>query len=120
VVTYAGFATGELKNRLLRESDCLCFPTYYFAESFGLVLVEALAAGLPILTTRWRAIPEILPPEYASFATPRSPESVAAKLAGLIAPARPAFAELRQRFLTHYVASRHVEAMRAALEQTAA
>lgn len=117
VVSYAGFAAGEEKARLLRESDCLCFPTYYFAESFGLVLVEALAAGLPVVTTRWRAIPEIMPAELASFAAPRSPGSVAAKLAEMIAPAAPKFTELRQRFLTHYAAGRYVEAMRAALEQ---
>ena len=57
MVEYCGFVTGAAKHRVLVESDCLSFPTWYSAESFGLVLVEALAFGLPVITrsTRRRA-----------------------------------------------------------------
>jgi glycosyltransferase involved in cell wall biosynthesis len=46
---------------LMAESDLLAFPT--LDETFGFVLAEALATGLPVATTRTRAIPEILPAE---------------------------------------------------------
>ena len=72
-VTYAGFVFGPAKQRILTESDCFCFPTYYYAESFGLVLVEAMAFGLPVITTRWRSIPELLPQDYPGFVDIRSP-----------------------------------------------
>ncbi|HSH93134.1 MAG TPA: glycosyltransferase family 4 protein, partial [Roseimicrobium sp.] len=58
---YAGFVSGTEKDRLFREHDCLVFPTFYSAESFGLVVVEAMAFGMPVITTRWRAVPSLLP-----------------------------------------------------------
>jgi glycosyltransferase involved in cell wall biosynthesis len=111
-VTYAGFVRGETKARLLRESDCLCFPTYYYAESFGLVVVEAMAAGLPVVATRWRAIPELLPAGYPGFVPPRSPQAVAERLMEIVTGANADFDSLRRRFLENFVAARHVEALR--------
>jgi glycosyltransferase involved in cell wall biosynthesis len=111
-VTYAGFVGGEEKVRLLRESDCLCFPTYYYAESFGLVVVEAMAAGLPVVATRWRAIPELLPPDYHGFVPARSPAVLADRLAEVVDGSIANFEELRRRFLGEFVAARHVAALR--------
>ena len=37
-----------------------CLPTFYEAETFGIVLVEAMSLGLPVVATRWRGIPEIV------------------------------------------------------------
>jgi glycosyltransferase involved in cell wall biosynthesis len=82
-VTYLGFAGGERKRQAFVESDIFCFPTYYHAESFGLVVVEAMAFGLPVVTTRWRSIPEILPPDYAGLVDPKSPEQIAEALVRL-------------------------------------
>ena len=76
-VTFSGFVTGADKLRLLRESDCLCFPTYYDLESFGLVVLEAMAAGLQVITTRWRALPEILPSDHCGFVPLRDAEAIA-------------------------------------------
>jgi glycosyltransferase involved in cell wall biosynthesis len=111
--TYAGFVSGEVKSRLLRESDCLCFPTYYHAESFGLVIVEAMAVGMSVVATRWHAIPELLPPDHPGFVPPRSPGEIAA---ALIRVATHADAELlRAHFLASYTEARHVECLRSAL-----
>jgi glycosyltransferase involved in cell wall biosynthesis len=38
----------------------LLFPTYFRYETLGLVLLEAMGAGLPVITTRRAAIPEIV------------------------------------------------------------
>jgi glycosyltransferase involved in cell wall biosynthesis len=80
LIYYVGFASGEHKQQLFLESDCFCFPTYYPAESFGLVLLEAMAYGLPIVTTRWRMIPEVLPSGYPGIVSPQSPAEIAAAL----------------------------------------
>jgi glycosyltransferase involved in cell wall biosynthesis len=51
-IEYLGFVSGEQKNGLLRQADLFCFPTYYENENQPVNLIEAMAFGLPILTTR--------------------------------------------------------------------
>ena len=58
-IFYAGFVGSEKKSILLAESDCLLFPTEYPGETFGLVVAEALLAGIPALVSPWRGIPEV-------------------------------------------------------------
>jgi glycosyltransferase involved in cell wall biosynthesis len=116
-VEYVGFVSGEAKRRLLEESDCLCFPTYYHAESFGLVVVEAMAAGMTVVTTRWRAIPELLPSEYPGLVPVRSPEAVAEAL--IRALDRDDAEQLRNYFVVRFTEQQHVESLRRALLLTA-
>ena len=79
-VSYVGFVSGEAKRRAFADSDGFCFPTYYYAESFGLVVLEAMAFGLPIVASRWRSIPEILGANHPGLLAPRDPEQVATAL----------------------------------------
>jgi glycosyltransferase involved in cell wall biosynthesis len=44
--------------RIMAESDVFVFPSYF--EGFGLVLLEAMAAGLPVLTTTATAGPDTI------------------------------------------------------------
>lgn len=115
LVEYVGFVSGEEKARLFQDSDCFCLPTYYPAESFGLVLVEAMAYGLPVVTTNWRMIPELLPPGYAGIVPPRAPEQIAT---ALIAMAQQDYdPSLRAHFLKNFTEERFAENIRAALRQ---
>jgi glycosyltransferase involved in cell wall biosynthesis len=99
-VEYRGFVSGEKKSQLLREHDCLCFPTWYSAESFGIVLVEAMAYGMMIIATKWRAVPELLPAGYGHIVEARSPVQIAETLVKIVtADYDP---RLRQRFLERY------------------
>jgi glycosyltransferase involved in cell wall biosynthesis len=83
-VQYQGFVAGDEKNRWLREADLFCFPTYYQNENQPVNLIEAMAFGLPILTTHWRSIPELFPPGYSGLVDIRSPEQVAQGLVALL------------------------------------
>jgi glycosyltransferase involved in cell wall biosynthesis len=116
-VKYVGFVSGDEKRRLLEESDCHCFPTYYLAESFGLVVVEAMAAGMTVVTTRWRAIPDLLPSEYPGLVAVRSPEAVADAL--IRALERDDAAQLRDHFVVRFTENQHVESLQRALLLTA-
>jgi len=45
-----GRASESVKHAMLREADILCAPSL-FGESFGMVLTEALAAGIPVVAS---------------------------------------------------------------------
>jgi phosphatidylinositol alpha-mannosyltransferase len=47
-VRFMGFVSQEEKIRLLRKAAIACYPAIY-GESFGIVLLEALATGTPII-----------------------------------------------------------------------
>jgi phosphatidylinositol alpha-mannosyltransferase len=47
-VTFLGYISEEDKIHHLHRADLFCSPAYY-GESFGIVLLEAMAAGLPLV-----------------------------------------------------------------------
>ena len=55
-----GRVTGEEKWELYRQAYAFFFPSFYESENFPLVLIEAMAFGLPIVATNWRGIPELV------------------------------------------------------------
>jgi len=57
-VHVVGPVVGTQKFELLSSSDIFVFPTYYPPEGHPWVIVEALAAGLPIISTDQGAITE--------------------------------------------------------------
>jgi glycosyltransferase involved in cell wall biosynthesis len=59
----------EVRNRLLVGAVALLFPLVY-PEPFGLVLLEAMACGTPVLATALGAAPEIIEPGVTGFTAP--------------------------------------------------
>ena len=58
-VEYVGTVDMEGRNKLLSNARALITPSLYF-EPFGLVVVEALMCGTPVITTDWGSFPEIV------------------------------------------------------------
>ena len=59
-VHYLGYVEDVVeRTKIFREADIFIFPT--LREAFGLVLLHAMAEGLPIVASREGAIPEIVP-----------------------------------------------------------
>ncbi len=56
---WVGPVNGEKKARCLAEASTLFFPVAW-DEPFGLVMVEAMLSGTPVLGTRRGSIPEVL------------------------------------------------------------
>jgi len=108
-VEILGFVPAERKNLALRNADMFCFPTYYLAEGQPANLIEALAFGLPIVTTRWRAIPEMLPENYPGLVNPRSPDQIAKALSRLAT--MDLSLALREIFVKRFTLERHLTAM---------
>jgi glycosyltransferase involved in cell wall biosynthesis len=57
---FTGPLSGKEKWQAYADADCFFFPSHYESETFGLVLVEAMAFSLPLVTTRWRGIPKVV------------------------------------------------------------
>jgi glycosyltransferase involved in cell wall biosynthesis len=57
-VTFAGYLDGEDLSAAYSVSDIFVFPSAI--ETFGLVVAEAMAAELPVVSTRVGGVPEII------------------------------------------------------------
>lgn len=84
-VHWAGVQQGAAKWQYFLGADLFCFPSFFEAESFGNVVVEAMMFSLPVVATRWRGIPSIVEDgETGYLVEPKNPESLAHYLAELI------------------------------------
>lgn len=66
--------------RMYHRADIFCLPSVQ--EGFGIVFLEAMASGLPIVATTAAAIPEVVPHRRAGLLVP--PADVSALAAALI------------------------------------
>jgi glycosyltransferase involved in cell wall biosynthesis len=112
-VEYLGFVSGAEKNRGLREADLFCFPTCYLGENQPVNLIEAMAFGLSIVTTRWRSLPEMLPANYSGIIGGQSPEETATALLDLLA--LDTGENLRENFLNRFTIERHLAGLAEAI-----
>jgi glycosyltransferase involved in cell wall biosynthesis len=84
---YVGPKYDEQKYRLFDEHDIFVFPTSN--DSFPLVTLEAMQAGMPVVTTYEGALPEIVEDGATGLlVAPRDPAALADRLAMLIADTR--------------------------------
>ena len=84
-VTFAGVVFGPAKYDLFVSSDIFVFPTYYVYEGHAVSSVEALAAGLPIVSTNHGALDESVRDGVNGFFVPRSnPAALANRLNELL------------------------------------
>lgn len=104
LAVYAGWADEEKKKHLYRQADCFIFPTTYPAESFGLVLAEAMAHGCAVVTTRWQAVPEVLPGVYPHLVEPHDIDALAEAL--LACAVEPVGRTLRDYYLARFTCER--------------
>ena len=65
-IQFAGEVNDEQKNKILGESSALLMPILW-NEPFGIVIVEAMACGTPVIALNAGAIPEIITHNRAGF-----------------------------------------------------
>jgi glycosyltransferase involved in cell wall biosynthesis len=56
-VTWLGFASDDELARLYRGALCVVYPSLY--EGFGIPVLEAMACGVPVVTSRGGATEEV-------------------------------------------------------------
>lgn len=65
-VTWLGAISPERKVEFLREASAVLFPIRW-EEHFGLVMIEALACGTPVVALRRGSVPEVIDPGRTGF-----------------------------------------------------
>ena len=73
-VIQTGFVSQEKKEVLMNNAAIFLFPCFY--EGFGLPILEAQAAGIPVVTSYNSSMPEVAG-EGALFVDPRNPAQIA-------------------------------------------
>jgi glycosyltransferase involved in cell wall biosynthesis len=118
-IELSGVLIGPEKWRAYATADVLCLPTFYAAETFGLVALEAMQLELPVVATRWRALPEIVEHgETGLLVEPRDANALADALARLAqdpALRRTLGANGRARYLQRFGHERFLRELEAAL-----
>jgi glycosyltransferase involved in cell wall biosynthesis len=69
-VELPGVLTGRAKLEAFGRADLFVFPSVAPFESFGLVMVEAMMWGLPIVATDWRGNRDVLGGDFDSLCHP--------------------------------------------------
>jgi len=84
-VIFLGFVEEENKALYYKSADIFCLPSTNMAESFGIVNLEAMASGIPIVGSNLGGIPEIVKEgENGLLAKPRDYQSLANTLLRLL------------------------------------
>ena len=68
-IKFVGRVEAEERNRLLAGAAALIYPLLY-PEPFGLVLIEAMACGTPVLAVGIGAVPELVEPGVTGYLAP--------------------------------------------------
>ncbi|MGY3053552.1 glycosyltransferase involved in cell wall biosynthesis [Pedobacter sp. UYEF25] len=65
-ITYIGIVNDEQKNEMLRHGAALLMPILW-EEPFGIVMVEAMACGTPVIALNRGSVPEVVTENVTGF-----------------------------------------------------
>ncbi|HLY30097.1 MAG TPA: glycosyltransferase family 4 protein [Ktedonobacterales bacterium] len=114
LIEFIGEVDEDEKRQLMRDALALLLPIVW-AEPFGMVFIESLACGTPVLTRPYGSAPELLVDGVTGFLRRTDEELVAAtqQIATLSRAQCRLYAE--QHFDRQLMATRYVESYRTAL-----
>lgn len=114
-VTIYGVADARAKRDLLARACCLVFPVCW-EEPFGLVMIEAMACGTPVVALRRGAVPEIVAHGQTGVIVDLPDELAGAIAAARRLEARACRQHVVDRFNTRVMAASYERAYRSVLE----
>jgi len=119
-VKYVGVKYEEQKWFYYARANIFCLPTYE-TEAMPITLLEAMMFELPIITTNWRSIPDIVTDGEEGFLVPiNSPKAIAEKIE-LLSNDKNLREQMgrkgREKFLKEYTIERHLSRMAQAFKE---
>jgi glycosyltransferase involved in cell wall biosynthesis len=114
-VEFIGEINEREKTKFLGEAAALLFPVNW-PEPFGLVMIEAMACGTPVLAFRCGSIPEIIDDGVTGKVVESEAEAIAALPAILSYDRRAVRQRFEQRFTATRMAKNYVSTYRQLLK----
>ncbi len=75
-IMFTGRISDEVRDALFKVADCAVFPSLY--EPFGIVALEAMAAGTPVVVSEAGGLPEVVDLHVTGITVhPNDPDSLA-------------------------------------------
>lgn len=75
-VRYCGVMEPQKVVQTLSDYDALLLPSYHPGEGYPGVVLEAYGAGLPVICSRWQALPEIVDQTTGILVEPKNAEEL--------------------------------------------
>lgn len=113
-VRLPGVLVGQQKFKLLQETTVYLFPTYFRAETQPTAIMEALALGVPVVASDWRAINTIIDQSVNGYIVPpRDPAASYRAIETILTEGRidRMRTAARRVFLERFTLDRHIEAL---------
>lgn len=73
-IEYLGYVADDEIGKVLRSCDAFLYPSLW--EGFGIPVLEAMSAGVPVVCSKIASLPEVAGP-YAFYCDPYDPRSIA-------------------------------------------
>ncbi len=113
-IYFYGSQVGSKKFSFYSNADIFCFPSFE-NEAMPLVLLEAMMMSLPIVTTNWRGIPNIIDDNENGILVPiKDPQKLAEAIEKLInnKELRNKYAtKAREKYLREFSVEKHLKRM---------
>lgn len=75
-ITYCGVLRPDEIIPTMRKYDASVLPTHYRGEGYPGAILESYFAGLPVIATRWQAIPEIVDDTVGILVEPKNADDL--------------------------------------------
>jgi glycosyltransferase involved in cell wall biosynthesis len=106
-IRFVGPIGGKKRQKLLKYASCLLFPTLW-EEPFGLVMIEAMACGTPVIALKRGAVPEVMA-GFPQFVCRSVSEMVAKVKAGNYPPPAVLRRYVIRRFTTYRMTTKYLK-----------
>jgi glycosyltransferase involved in cell wall biosynthesis len=120
IVVHHGLVRGERKAQFLKTAHVFVLPTRYAWEGQPISIIEALAYATPVISTRYRGIPEQVIHSYNGFLIPPDAPEILAKHIAELAANQDLYKALsrqaQQHFQEHFTGAAHLQRLIAVIE----